>query len=74
MNEKKRPLPHPDETAVTPVLGEPTDVWEQVNKYGTYEVQRTCGTENDFPQIAQGLAAQQAAQLAEKARRWRRRK
>ena len=45
-----------------------------INKYGTYEVQRTCGTENDLPQIAQGLAAQQAAQLEEKARRWRRRK
>ena len=51
MNEKKRPLPHPDETAATPVLGEPTDVWEQVNKYGTYEVQDTVETDNVFPTI-----------------------
>ena len=51
MNEKKRPLPHPDETAVVPVLGEPTDVWEQVNKYGTYEVQDTVETDNVFPTI-----------------------
>ena len=51
MNEKKRPLPRPDETAVTPVLGEPTDVWEQVNKYGTYEVQDTTDTDNVFPTI-----------------------
>ena len=30
----------------------PDDV---INRYGTYEVQVTCGTENDFPMIAQGL-------------------
>ena len=51
MNEKKRPLPYPDKTAVVPVLGEPTDVWEQVNKYGTYEVQDTVETDNVFPTI-----------------------
>lgn len=33
----------------------PDDV---INKYGTYEVQATCGTENDFPMIAQGLPKQ----------------
>ena len=27
-----------------------------INKYGTYEVQRTCGMENPYPMIAQGLA------------------
>ena len=30
----------------------PDDV---INRYGTYEVQSTCGMENDFPMIAQGL-------------------
>ena len=29
----------------------PDDV---INKYGTYEVQVTCGGENDYPMIAQG--------------------
>ena len=33
----------------------PDDV---INKYGTYEVLATCGTENDFPMIAQGLPKQ----------------
>ena len=33
----------------------PDDV---INKYGTYEVQATCGTGNDFPMIAQGLPKQ----------------
>ena len=30
----------------------PDDV---INRYGTYEVQSTCGMENDFAMIAQGL-------------------
>ena len=53
MNEEKRPLPSPDEMemAVNPVLGEPVDVWDQVNKYGTYEVQDTTDTDNVFPTI-----------------------
>ena len=52
MSEKKRPLPHPnEEIAATPVLGEPVDVWEQVNKYGTYEVQDTVDTDNVFPTL-----------------------
>ena len=53
MSEEKRPLPHPDdmEMRVNPVLGEPVDVWDQVNKYGTYEVQDTIDTDNVFPTI-----------------------
>ena len=52
MDKEKRPLPHPDEeNAVTPVFGEPVDAWEQVNKYGTYEVQDTVDTDNVFPTI-----------------------
>ena len=66
MNEKKRPLPHPDETAVTPVLGEPTDVWEQVNKYGTYEVQDTVETDNVFPTIGYEGSAQNCVDMANK--------
>ncbi len=40
----------------TPVDGEPTDSWELINKYGTYEVQDTADTDNTFPTIAQGLS------------------
>ena len=66
MNEKKRPLPHPDETAVTPVLGEPTDVWVQVNKYGTYEVQDTVETDNVFPTIGYEGSEQACVDAANK--------
>lgn len=32
------------------------DSFDMVNKYGTYEIQSTSDTENDFPMIAQGLS------------------
>lgn len=53
MNEENRPLPYPDnpELRVPPVPGEPVDVWDQINKYGTYEVQDTTDTDHVFPTI-----------------------
>lgn len=36
-------------------LYEPESVYEQINKYGTYNIQPTNSTENAFPKIAQGL-------------------
>ena len=53
MSEEKRPLPYPEdsEIPVHPVPGEPIDVWDQINKYGTYEVQDTTDTDNVFPCI-----------------------
>lgn len=36
---------------VGPIHGEPVDVWDQINKYGTYEVQDTTDTDNVFPLI-----------------------
>ena len=55
-------------------IGWPDGDDDVINKYGTYEVQRTNGMENDFPQIAQGLARAEAEVLAEKEQRWRAKK
>ena len=33
----------------------PQDAFEMVNKYGTYEIQDTADTENEYPFIAQGF-------------------
>lgn len=41
-----------------------------INKYGTYEVQRTNGTEHLYPQIAQGISPQEAEEQLEAAKRW----
>ena len=49
MTEKRRSQP-PERKPGWP--DGPDDV---INRYGTYEVQSTCGMENDFPMIAQGL-------------------
>ncbi len=51
MDEKKSR--HSDEYTpfVEPVMGEPVDVWDQINKYGTYQVQDTTETDNVFPLI-----------------------
>jgi len=34
---------------------QPESADEMVNKYGTYNIQPTADTENEFPAIAQGL-------------------
>ena len=41
------------------------------DKYGEYEVQATCDTENAYPKIAQGLPAAEKKALQEKEARWR---
>lgn len=67
MSDKKRPLPYPNkEMAVNPVLGEPADVWDQVNKYGTYEVQDTTDTDNAFPTIGYEGSSQACVDAANK--------
>ena len=37
------------------IVSQPETVFELVNKYGTYEIQPTCDSDNDFPKIAQSL-------------------
>lgn len=37
------------------VLDQPEDVFELINKYGTYNIQPTAETENSFPKISQAL-------------------
>ena len=32
----------------------PDTAFDMVNRYGTYEIQSTCDTENQYPAIAQG--------------------
>lgn len=38
-----------------PIIGQPKDVFDMVNKYGTYEIQPTCDSDNEFPAISQGM-------------------
>lgn len=54
-NEKFDP---PADISVNYSVCNPDSCEEQVNVYGTYEIQPTANTENDFPAIAQGENAQ----------------
>ncbi len=56
-HKKDRREPPIDRTPSTAaVAGQPEDVFDIINKYGTYEIQPTAESENKFPAIAQGLA------------------
>lgn len=50
--------------------GQPDSQSDVINKYGTYEVQRTNGIENDFPQIAQGMSKETAKRRKQHFRNW----
>lgn len=38
------------------IYGQPKDSIEIINKYGTYNIQPTNDSDNEFPAISQGLA------------------
>lgn len=42
--------------SVDPIIGEPITSFDLINKYGTYNIQPTCDTQNEYPNIAQGLS------------------
>ena len=44
----------PETPSTAEVQGNPKNVFEQINKYGTYNIQPTADTDNDYPAIAQG--------------------
>ena len=56
-NKKKKMqgFPHDATPDVHPFPGNTDSCFDQVNQYGTYEIQRTQDTENIFPLIMQGL-------------------
>ena len=43
------------EMSVADVLGMPEDVFGMLHKYGTYNIQPTADSDNEFPEIAQGI-------------------
>ncbi len=49
---KKDNIKTPSSNAVE---GQPQTAFELVNKYGTYNIQPTAESDNEFPEIAQGL-------------------
>ena len=54
------------EISSTAVMSQPTDSFELINKYGTYEIQPTNDSDHDFPKIAQGLPARRNRKVLDK--------
>ena len=52
--KKKNKSDHIEEVII-PCERNPLTPTDLINKYGTYEVGSTCDTENEFPQIGQGI-------------------
>ncbi len=56
-----------DETpSVLVSSGQPDTALEIINKYGTYNIQPTADTDNDFPKIAQGLPKEENRKMVDK--------
>ena len=71
LSKKKPPgFPYDATPDVHRFQGNADSCFDMVNQYGTYEVQATNGTENDYPQIAQGLAKETERELTEKKKDW----
>ena len=51
---KKTEFQNPENDTVG-IYGQPQTVFELIHKYGTYEIQPTSDSDNDYPKIAQGL-------------------
>lgn len=49
-----------------PIIDNPENVSEMLNKYGTYEIQPTADTENKYPAIAQGLSDKKKSRSKQK--------
>ena len=48
------------------ISGQPETVFELLNKYGTYNIQPTAESGNDYPKIAQGLTEKEAKEAKKK--------
>ena len=63
-------MPYHPTPSATPVFGQPMDCYDMVNKYGTYNIQPTNESENEFPAIAQGLSDKEKSRYAKERKQW----
>ena len=63
-------MPYHPTPSSTPIFGQPMDCYDMVNKYGTYNIQPTNESENEFPAIAQGLPVEEKQRYAKERRQW----
>ena len=59
MKRNKKDSKHVTQNSVVNAGGLPDTAFDMVNRYGTYEIQATADTENQYPCIAQGFNKKQ---------------
>lgn len=64
--KNKRKQNVPTQIPANNVVSQPETVYELINKYGTYEIQPTADSDNDFPKIAQGLPKEKNRKIVDK--------
>ncbi len=65
-DKNKKQVNVPTQIPANNIASQPETVYELLNKYGTYEIQPTCDSDNDFPKIAQGLPKQENRKIVDK--------
>lgn len=66
-NEDSKKSKAKQEIPANNIVSQPQhSVYEMINKYGTYEIQPTADSDNDFPKIAQGLPKEKNRKIVDK--------
>lgn len=73
MNKKDKSdgMPYSPAPSCDPVFGQPESCYELINKYGTYNIQPTADTANDFPAISHGLSSKKAKEVEQARDEWK---
>ena len=70
MNKDDDNKPNGITPSAEPFLTQPENTYEQVNKYGTYEIQPTAESGNEYPAIAQGMSQKKRKKLKIERDKW----
>ncbi len=69
--DKNNNMPYSQTPSCDPVFGQPKSCYELINKYGTYNIQPTADTSNEYPAISHGLSQQEAKRVKKERDEWK---
>lgn len=64
-------MPYNPTPSCDPVFGQPESCYDMVNKYGTYNIQPTADTSNEYPAIAHGLSKKEKERKEKERDEWK---
>lgn len=63
-------MPYRQTPSCDPVFGQPESCYDVVNKYGTYNIQPTADTSNEYPAISHGLSKEERKRKEKERDEW----